>query len=224
MFDTIILLTDPIEQPVFTSLLLEHRPDLTIISAVAAEDIAALDRAQLRRARLIAFTTPVIVPQDVLDDLGFGAYNFHPGSPDYPGWAPAHFAVYDQAEIFGATLHAMVGRVDAGPIIDANLFDIPPDIDVLDLEAFTYRRLAAMFWRYAKALATQSSPLQESSHRWGSRRSTRRRYRDMCDIPLTIPKDEFDRRIKVFGGNHFGIAPTIQLHGIRFQAVTAAER
>ncbi len=41
----------------------------------------------------------------------------------------------------------------------------------------------------------------------------------MCDIPLDIPKDELDRRLKVFGGNHFGISPTINLHGIEFRAV-----
>jgi hypothetical protein len=44
----------------------------------------------------------------------------------------------------------------------------------------------------------------------------------MCDIPLDIPKDELDRRLKVFGGNHFGITPTINLHGIEFRAVLPA--
>ena len=33
---------------------------------------------------------------------------------------------------------------------------------------------------------------------------------------------ELDRRMKVFGGNHFGISPTINLHGIQFQAVPPA--
>ena len=41
----------------------------------------------------------------------------------------------------------------------------------------------------------------------------------MCDIPPDIPKDELDRRLKVFGGNHFGVAPTIHLHGVEFRAV-----
>ena len=61
----------------------------------------------LARARLIAFATPVIVPGRILASLGYGAYNFHPGPPQYPGWAPAHFALYEQANEFGATVHAM---------------------------------------------------------------------------------------------------------------------
>ena len=56
---------------------------------------------------------------------------------------------------------------------------------------------------------------------WGSRKYSRRAYRAICDIPLDIPKEELDRRIKAFGGNHFGMTPTIHLHGIEFRAVVA---
>jgi hypothetical protein len=41
----------------------------------------------------------------------------------------------------------------------------------------------------------------------------------MCDIPLDIAKGELDRRIRIFGGNHFGMSPTISLHGVEFRAV-----
>jgi hypothetical protein len=32
----------------------------------------------------------------------------------------------------------------------------------------------------------------------------------MCEIPLDIANNELDRRIKVFGGNHFGMSLTIK--------------
>jgi methionyl-tRNA formyltransferase len=117
VFDTIILLTGPVEQSVLGALLRSHNPRLKVHPAQMAADIDALEPALLARARLVAFTTPVIVPPGVLDALGYGAYNFHPGPPEYPGWAPAHFAVYDRAPLFGATAHVMVERVDAGPIV-----------------------------------------------------------------------------------------------------------
>jgi hypothetical protein len=56
-------------------------------------------------ARLIAFTTDVIVPPDILDHLGYGAYNFHPGPPHFPGWAPALFAIHRRATEFGLATH-----------------------------------------------------------------------------------------------------------------------
>jgi len=58
----------------------------------------------------------------------------------------------------------------------------------------------------AKALATDPQPPPTLPIQWGPTKYSRRAYRAICDIPLDIPKDELDRRIKVFGGNHFGIS------------------
>jgi methionyl-tRNA formyltransferase len=219
MFDTIILLTGSVEQTALGSLLRAHNAQLTIRPAGTAEDLAALDAAILRRSRLVAFSTPVIVPSELLRGLGYGAYNFHPGPPHYPGWAPAHFALYEQAHEFGATAHVMTERVDSGPIVDAALFPMPADIDVLALEGLAYAHLAQLFWRLAKRLASESEPLPEQALQWGSKKNSRRAYQAICQIPLDITKEELDRRLRVFGGNHFGVAPTIQLHGVEFRAV-----
>jgi methionyl-tRNA formyltransferase len=114
----------------------------------------------------------------------------------------------------------MVEQVDAGPIIDAAFFPVPADISVFGLEGLAYAHLAQLFWRWANSLATEAAPPSTLPIEWGSRKYSRRAYREICDIPLDIPKEELDRRIKVFGGNHFGITPTIHLHGIEFRAVT----
>jgi formyl transferase-like protein len=221
MFDTIVLLTGAIEQPVLASDLRLHNPGLTILPVSTSDELAAVEVTMLRRARLIAFATDV--PQNVLDQLGYGAYNFHPGPPQYPGWAPAHFALYDQMKELGATLHVMVQRVDAGPIVDVELFAVPADISVTDLEELAYAHLAHRFWRSAKALASCAEPLAVLQIRWNEKRNSRRGYEAICDIPLSISKDELERRIKVFGASHCGIAPTINLHGIQFRAVLPAQ-
>jgi methionyl-tRNA formyltransferase len=219
MFDIVILLAGAVERPVLRSLLLGHNPLLTVMAIETRDDLSALSFDQLSRARLIAFVTPEIVPASILVRLGYGAFNFHPGPPAYPGWAPSHFALYDQATEFGATAHVMVEQVDAGPIIDVELFPIPPDISVLGLEGLAYAHLALLFWRQAKSMATDPAPPPTRPIKWGTIKYSRRAYRAICEIPLDISKPELDRRIKVFGGNHFGIAPTINLHGIEFRAV-----
>jgi methionyl-tRNA formyltransferase len=220
MFDTIVLLTGAAEQLPLATVLRAHNPQLTVHPVATKDELAALDAASLARARLIAFSTPVIVPPDVLAALGYGGYNFHPGPPHYPGWAPAHFALYEQATEFGATVHLMAARVDSGPIIDADLFAIPPGIGVLALEGLAYARLARLFWTLAKRLATDAAPLPERALRWGAHKNSRRAYRAICDIPLDISKEELARRLQIFGGNHFGVSPTIHLHGVEFRAVT----
>jgi methionyl-tRNA formyltransferase len=219
MLDTIILLAGAAEQFALPQVLLGHNPRLAVIPVGNAADLAALDSGLLRHARLIAFVTPEIVPAAVLDQLGYGAINFHPGPPNYPGWAPAHFALYDQATEFGVTVHVMVEQVDAGPIVDLALFPVPADISVLGLEGLAYAHLAQLFWRMARSLATDAALPPPLAAAWGSRKYSRRVYREICEIPLDIPRDELVRRVRVFGGNHFGMSPTIHLHGIEFRAV-----
>ena len=219
MFDTIILLAGPAEQFVFPAVLRAHNPRLTVMTVSTSADLAALNSDLLGRARLIAYVTPEIVSLETLAQLGYGAFNFHPGPPEYPGWAPAHFALYERAAEFGATVHVMVERVDAGPIIDVARFPIPPDISVFGLEGLAYGHLAQLFWRMAKSLATDASAPPTLPIQWGRKKYSRRAYRAICDIPLDIARDELERRLKVFGDNHFGMSPTINLHGIEFRAV-----
>jgi methionyl-tRNA formyltransferase len=199
MFDTIVLLTSAVERTIFTSVLSTHNPCLTIIPVETLADLNALEPDTLARSRLIAYVTGVIVPANVLDQLGYGAYNFHAGPPTYPGWAPAHFALYKRATEFGATAHVMVARVDEGPIVGVEMFSIPPGASVASLEGMAYARLSYLFWTLAKPLATCSERLPQLPMQWSRTKSTRRDYVAICDIPLDIQRDELDRRIEVFG-------------------------
>jgi methionyl-tRNA formyltransferase len=208
MFDTIILLTNAAVQPVFMSVLSAHNPCLTIIPIETLAGLNALDPDTLARARLIAHVTGIIVPAKVLDRLGYGAYNFHPGPPSYPGWAPAHFALYQRATEFGATAHVMVARVDEGPIVGVEMFPIPLGISAASLEGMAYARLAYLFWSLAKSLATDSKRLPQLPLRWSGKKTTRRDYATICEIPLDIARDELDHRIEVFGDDpNFGSRP-----------------
>jgi methionyl-tRNA formyltransferase len=209
MFDTIILLTSAVVHPIFESVLAAHNPALTIISVETLEELNAIDRGALARARLIAFVTGVIVPADVLDGLGYGAYNFHPGPPAYPGWAPAHFALYHRAAEFGATAHVMAARVDEGPIVGVEMFSITPDTSVASLEGMAYARLSYLFWTLARPLAACSGRLPQLNLRWSGSKSTRRDYATLCEIPLDIQRDELEHRIEVFGADpNFGSRKT----------------
>ena len=218
MFDTIILLTNAVVRPIFTAVLCAHNPRLVVLPAATLADLNSPGRDILARARLIAYTTSVIVPANVLDQLGYGAYNFHPGPPAYPGWAPAHFAFYQRATEFGATVHVMTERVDEGPIVGVEMFSIPPDACVASLEGMAYARLCHLFWTLAKSLATRGEPLAQLPLRWSGTKNTRRDYAKICKIPLEMPRDELDRHVEMFGEPDFGIAPIVPPHGAELRA------
>jgi len=128
------------------------------------------------------------------------------------------------------TFHVMNDQIDSGPILDVDLFPIAPGTAVLALEETAYAHLAAMFWRWAGALANQGAPLSPrlptqrlSTQRlptlWGRKKNSRRSYQALCRIPLDISKEDLTRRMSIFGASHFGISPSINLHGFEFRAV-----
>jgi methionyl-tRNA formyltransferase len=195
VFDTIILLTGPQEHPVLAPVLQGQNSQLNILAVETLADIEALERRPLRRTRLVAFATDVVVAPDILHQFGYGAYGFHPGPPHFPGWRPAHFAVLDQATEFGATAHVLIEKVDAGPIVGVDLFPVPPRTTICGLEELAYARLAKLFWRLAGPLATQIEPLPELPIRWSGTKSSRRTFAARFSIPFDLPADEFDRRV-----------------------------
>jgi methionyl-tRNA formyltransferase len=224
MFDTILLLTGPAEQAALAPVLKRHNPRLAIEPIATAEELHAVDTSLLRRSRLVAFVTMVIVPGDILAAIGHGAFNFHPGPPDFPGWAPAHFALYAQARQFGVTFHMMQGLVDSGLILDADLFPVVPGTPVVALEEAAYAHLAAMFWRWAGELANQAAPLSPRvAMQWGAKKNSRRSYQQLCSIPVDISKEDLALRMSIFGDGHFGMSPSINLHGFEFRAVAPAD-
>jgi methionyl-tRNA formyltransferase len=223
MLEQIVLLTaQPQQQLALTELLKAYNPRLRFHCVLNAEELLAIPPETLRNARLIAFTTGIIVPPVILAALGHGAYNFHPGPPEYPGWAPAHFALYEGARTFGATAHLMVERVDAGPIVGVESFVVPDNIEIRELEQIAFIRLAYLYWRLAKELATRSEALPSLPIAWSGSKSTKGDYRSMCQIPTDISEAELKLRVRAFHDGFRAIYPTIDLHGFQFQLVAPA--
>ena len=223
MFNTIIILTGSRDQQLaLTELLKAHNAALSFHCAVTLSDLEAIGPEVLSRSRLVAFTTGVVVPARILNALGYGAYNFHPGSSDYPGWAPAHFALYDGARTFGATAHVMETSVDCGAIVGVESFDIPEGIAVRGLEQMAFVRLAHLFWQMSRDIACEAAPLPVLPIAWSGIKSTKQMYTAMCDMPADIGPSEMKRRIRAFHDDFRGIPLTVTLHGMRYQLAVAA--
>jgi len=223
VFDSIILLASEVEAQPVSGLLRQHNPQLTILRPHSRSELEAIAPETLRRARLIGFLTSIVVAQPVLDALGYGAYNFHPGPPEYPGWLPSLFAVYDRATAFGATAHHMAAQVDAGPIVGVERFALPPNATVDDVEKQAFIESVRLIWRLGPALAKDPAPLPALPVAWSGRRSTRAMLRAFCDVPADLGKDELERRIAAFGHAPLGNAPTITVHGHTFRYVAPAD-
>ena len=200
MPEEIILLTGDAEVAYLENILWGHNQKLNLVHARTLgelEDLCCDDRNHSRR--LISFCSSVIVPVNILNILMKPAYNFHPGPPTYPGSHPASFAIYDNAQMFGATAHEMAAKVDTGPIVAVDWFQVPDNLRFTDLELKAYESLLRLFARLASHLATNDTPLEHLDVKWAGKVSTTKDVKLMREISESMSESEIKRRFRAFG-------------------------
>lgn len=200
---------------------------LTALDAAAAARVTPLlgahrvvrNLAELRQAEgtgLFSFSTSIIVPPDILRRFDGAAYNLHAASPEYPGRDPHHWAVYDGATRYGATLHQMTPRVDDGPIIDVEWFDVAPGTTPARLLAEANEAALRLLGRVAPQLQRPGTLVIDPALRWTGAKRTRADFLAMCRLPSDISAAEFARRVRAFDSpNHDNLSVT--LHGRTFR-------
>ena len=174
--------------------------EVTLVNDLA--ELISLPFSVLQKSRLISFSSSYIVPAKILDLLGHGAYNFHPGPPSRPGWGAIEKAIYDQDKAFGTTLHAMNEFVDSGPIIAINIFPIPPGVTRQELLDLTFQNLFNLFTTHLEELVKSQGQLIELPIEWGHKKFTRKDYSAYCIISEDIEKAELELRIRAFKAPH----------------------
>ncbi len=216
--DMLILLSDPgfaghlhrvFEEPA-------AKADIAVAKAATLADLEnALDGAQ-SQARLLAFCTGVIVPDHLLRRLNAGAFNLHPGPPDYPGLFPSCFALYDGAESFGVTLHRMTDAIDAGEIIHTQSWSLNTSDNRASVDQASFDVCMAVLEKAAETLCDLTADLNGNGQAWCGRLRTRKDLDDLCRLPDTVTAEEFDRRYRAIGEgpDH---ALSITLFGHRFR-------
>ena len=215
----VVLLTNHALGRSLISAILNFRPGIRVVLAETIAALRTVPPADLAGARLISFCSAHIVPPDLLNALGYGGYNFHPGPPDYPGWAPFSFALYDGVKRYGVTVHGMTERVDRGPIVGVEYFPVPPNMTAPQLLTRANGAMFQLFATLANSLVNQIAPLPTLPIEWGAHSTTRKEFAARCQIPLDIAPETLRKTVRAFGVGDGFHTPTITLHGIPFTAV-----
>lgn len=165
---------------------------------------------------LLSFGTSVIVPAPLLALPNLLALNIHAASPDYPGRDPHHFAVYDGVVRYGATMHFMTPKVDAGQIVDVELFDVPAEVTPIRLLELANQSAWVLIERFFSKLAAGQVPCPILGASWGERKSTRKMFLELCRVDAAMSEAEFNRRMRATtmpGYNNL----YVDLHNHRFR-------
>jgi methionyl-tRNA formyltransferase len=108
---------------------------------------------------LLAFYYRSMLPPQLLQSARWGALNMH-GSllPRYRGRAPVNWAIANGEAQTGATLHYMVARPDAGPIVAQEAVTIAPNDDALAVSMAVADAAARILSRTLPAMALGPPP------------------------------------------------------------------
>jgi len=128
----------------FTKLYTDESSDSEIVQYANSLDIEVENTQDLLSSGPDYFSSPpdyifnvnstVIFPEELLSEPKKGCVNLHPGRlPEYAGLHTHQWALINDEEEFGATLHWMTKEIDAGDMIYRDTFPVEEDDNGLNL-------------------------------------------------------------------------------------------
>ena len=219
----VILLTSRAYAEFLTPFLLAENPAINVLQLVHPNQIDDLPDDYLMSSRLISFGTRFYIPARILARIGYGSYNFHPGSTYYSGWAPFLYALYDGAKQYGVTVHEMSPKIDAGKIIAVVEFDIPPHTRPQELIDLTTDHMVDLFKQLASPFANQTDYLPSIDVEWKRTPNRKKDFAAICHIPLDIDEAELKRRVFAFGDSDGEVFPYLMIAGQKYRLAFASD-
>src|SRR5262249_3704768 len=143
---------------------------------------------------IVSYLARWIVPGPLLARAAI-AINFHPGSPEYPGYGCNNFAIYEGAAQYGVTCHHMAPRVDTGAIVTVKRFPVLPEDDAGTLLARAYDYQLVRFYEIA-ARIVRGEELPRAAETWTRKPFTREQFGELGRITPDMSQDEIARRTR----------------------------
>ena len=163
---------------------------------------------------ILSYLSRWIVPKYLLERAKLAALNFHPASPDYPGIGCNNFALYNNAEEYGATCHHMAPKVDTGGIVKVSRFPVFPSDTVASILERTYTYQLALFYDVLGEIF-KGNPLPISEEKWTRKPYSRVEFDELMTITPDMDAEEVARRVRACDFGDW--QPSIKLHGFTFK-------
>ena len=144
---------------------------------------------------IISYLSQWIIPGSLLEKAKFGAINFHPGPPEYPGIGCTNFAVYNDEKEFGITCHHMLAKVDTGGVIAVRRFPVWENDTVYSITQRCYSEILHLFYELVGKILT-GKELPVSQERWTRKPYTRKQLNELCELEPGMTREELARRVK----------------------------
>ena len=169
---------------------------------------------------ILCYRSYLILPKSLIESAKFFSINFHPGPPNYPGSGGVNFALYNDDDNFGVTVHLMDEKIDNGPILGTKYFPISDDDDVFKLLDRTHINLFSLFMEFTTNLKQfgkgyiEKKCIENKGLAWNIVKRTSKDIENYRLIDKDIDETEFLKRVKSF--NYLDYPIELKLHGKTF--------
>lgn len=141
-----------------------------------------------------------ILQQKDIDKAGKMALNLHLAPlPEYRGCNQFSYAILDEAKEFGVTIHQMDVRIDHGAILFEKRFPVMEGCWVNDLYGAAVQEGLTLFKERLPDIISGNFQLQPQNSLKGrteGRLHFRNEIETLKEIPLDLPKNEIEKRIR----------------------------
>ena len=169
---------------------------------------------------IICFRSYLLLPKSLLNRASIAAVNFHPGPVEYPGSGCLNWALYNNADTYGATAHIMDEKIDNGAIIECRRFPILEDDNVTTLLARAHLTTFNLLVDITTGLARDGKTFLDykleasQSEKWAGKAKKMSEIDKLQVVSPSSTKEELERVIRATYTPDF--PPEIHLHGYKF--------
>ena len=150
---------------------------------------------------IFSFRSYFILKKTHIKKAKFAAINFHPGPPNYRGFGPASFAIYNNETKYGTIAHLMNEKIDSGKIIDVQEFKISQNDNINKLLVKTHKILLKQAKKIISLINKDKRNLEKmiiknKKIRWSKSMYTLKKLNKLYVINLEDPKEDIIKKIR----------------------------
>ncbi len=162
-----------------------------------------------------------ILPKSLIDSAKYGAVNFHPSPPMYPGSGGLNWGIFNSDKETGVTVHLMNEKVDNGDIMAFYRVPIYDGDNIKSILSRVHTKQLDAFYDVVGKIKTNGFDIIQqmidgyTDEGWGPNVGRIRQIDRLQRITPDISKSELEKIIRATAIGKFG--PNLNLHGYNFQ-------
>ena len=165
---------------------------------------------------LISFLNSRYISKSVRKKIKINSFNFHPGPPEYPGFGCYNFALLDQVNFYGSTIHVINDKFDSGKIVNVKKFKISyKKCNLEKLIKKTHENIFKQAKNFINVIRNKKLKIEENI-KWRRKAFTKKEFEIAREIKLSDSKKNLLKKIKAFSYKSYE-SVYLNIKGLKFE-------